>query len=84
MFYHPPIWVFPFYPGHMMPTQGDLYVAPFTDEMLYMEQMNKVQFWQQNTFYSVDLSSLREAARLEYFSQPIKVCHMLFLCLYIT
>ena len=58
-----------------MPTQSDLYVAPFTDEMLYMEQMNKVQFWQQKTFYSVDLSSLWEAAHLEYFSQPIKVCH---------
>ena len=56
-----------------MPTQGDLYIAPFTDEMLYMEQMNKARFWQQKTFYSLDLSSLAEAAQLEYFSQPIKV-----------
>ena len=56
-----------------MPTQGDLYIAPFSDEMLYMEQMNKAQFWQQKTFYSLDLSSLKEAALLEYFSQPIKV-----------
>ena len=60
-----------------MPTQGDLYIAPFTDEMLYMEQVNKAQFWQQKTFYSLDLSSLKEAALLEYFSQPFKVC-MLF------
>ena len=56
-----------------MPTQGDLYVAPFTDEPLYMEQMDKVQFWEQKSFYSMDLSSLREAAHLEYFSQPIQV-----------
>ena len=66
-------WVFLCYVGHMMPTQGDLYVAPFTDELLYMEQMNKVQFWQQKSFYSVDLNSMREAAHLEYLSQPIKV-----------
>ena len=64
-----------------MPTQSDLYVVPFTDEMLYMEQMNKVQFWQQKTFYSVDLSSLGEAAHLEYFSQPIKVCHHIIIVL---
>ena len=64
----------PLVTGHMMPTQGDLYIAPFTDEMVYMEQMNKVQFWQQKTFYSLDLSSLKETALLEYFSQPIKVC----------
>ena len=63
-----------------MPTQGDLYVAPFTDELLYMEQMNKVQFWQQKSFYSVDLSPLREAAHLEYLSQPIKVS---MVCLYV-
>lgn len=68
------------YAGHVMPTQSDLYIAPFTDEMLYMEQMNKAQFWQQKTFHSVDLSSLKEAALLEYFSQPIKVCKH-FLCL---
>ena len=65
---------FSFYTGHMMPTQGDLYIAPFTDEMLYMDQMNKARFWQQKTFYSLDLSSLAEAAQLEYFSQPIRVC----------
>ena len=60
--------------GRMMPTQGDLYVAPFTDEMLYMEQTSKSQFWQQKAFYSLDLSALRQTALLEYFSQPIVVC----------
>ena len=62
-----------------MPTQGDLYIAPFTDEMLYLEQTNKAQFWQQKSFYSLDLSSLKETVRLEYLSQPIKVCkHFVF------
>ena len=31
--------------GKMYPTQGILYCAPFTDDMLYMEQFNKVSFW---------------------------------------
>ena len=66
-----------------MPTQGDLYAAPFTDELLYMEQMDKVQFWQQKTFYSLDLSSMGEAAQQEYFPQPIKVYKNVFLYRYI-
>ena len=31
--------------GKMYPTQGILYVAPFTDEALYLEQMGKTYFW---------------------------------------
>jgi len=31
--------------GKMFPTQGILYVAPFNDDALYMEQYNKALFW---------------------------------------
>lgn len=31
--------------GKMFPTVGDLHVAPFTDDALYMEQFNKANFW---------------------------------------
>ncbi|GFR97748.1 histone-arginine methyltransferase CARM1 [Elysia marginata] len=31
--------------GRMFPTQGDLHIAPFTDEALYMEQYQKANFW---------------------------------------
>lgn len=31
--------------GRMFPSEGDLHVAPFTDEALYMEQYNKANFW---------------------------------------
>ena len=31
--------------GKMFPTQGILYVSPFTDEALYLEQMGKSYFW---------------------------------------
>ena len=51
--------------------RGDLHVAPFTDEALYMEQFNKVNFWYQEYFHGVNLSSLRSAALTEYFRQPI-------------
>ncbi len=57
--------------GKMYPTTGDLYVTPFTDEALYMEQVGKANFWYQQSFYGVDLSTLREPALDEYFKQPI-------------
>lgn len=57
--------------GKMFPTTGDLYVTPFTDESLYMEQVGKANFWYQQSFYGVDLSTLRELALDEYFKQPI-------------
>lgn len=31
--------------GKMYPSRGDLHVAPFSDEALYMEQYNKANFW---------------------------------------
>ena len=55
----------------MFPSRGDLHVAPFTDEALYMEQINKVNFWYQEYFHGVNLGCLRDAAMKEYFRQPI-------------
>lgn len=57
--------------GKMFPSRGDLHVAPFTDEALYMEQFNKVNFWYQEYFHGVNLSTLRDSAMTEYFRQPI-------------
>ncbi|UYV80444.1 CARM1 [Cordylochernes scorpioides] len=57
--------------GKMFPTQGDLHIAPFNDASLFMEQHNKANFWFQNSFHGVDLSSLRDVAAEEYFKQPI-------------
>lgn len=55
----------------MYPTVANLYVAPFSDEALYMEQASKANFWYQQAFHGVDLSSVRESANRENFSQPI-------------
>jgi len=57
--------------GRMFPSRGDLHVAPFNDETLYYEQLNKANFWYQNCFHGVDLCQLREAALNEYLRQPI-------------
>lgn len=57
--------------GNMFPTRGDLHIAPFTDDALFMEQYNKANFWYQTYFHGVDLSALRTAAMKEYFRQPI-------------
>lgn len=48
--------------GLMFPTIGDLHIAPFSDELLYMEQFTKANFWYQQSFHGVDLSSLRDDA----------------------
>ncbi|XP_077004416.1 histone-arginine methyltransferase CARM1-like isoform X3 [Tamandua tetradactyla] len=57
--------------GKLFPTFGDIHLAPFSDEQLYMEHYSRANFWHQQSFYGVDLSSLRDAAVDEYFSQPI-------------
>jgi len=57
--------------GNMYPTKGDLYVAPFTDDALFMEHFGKSNFWCQNSFYGVNLKTLRQPALQEYFKQPI-------------
>lgn len=55
----------------MYPTKGDLHFAPFSDLALYIEQVNKSNFWYQQSFHGVDLACLRDAAVKEYFKQPI-------------
>ncbi|XP_044120107.1 histone-arginine methyltransferase CARM1-like [Neovison vison] len=57
--------------GMMFPTFGDIHLAPFSDEQLYMEHYSRANFWYQHCFYGVNLSSLRAAAADEYFRQPI-------------
>lgn len=57
--------------GKMFPTIGTMMMAPFTDNSIYQEQMEKVQFWQQNDFYGLKLSSMAKSANKNHFSQPV-------------
>ncbi|KAJ8040599.1 Histone-arginine methyltransferase CARM1 [Holothuria leucospilota] len=67
--------------GKMFPSIGDLHVAPFTDDSLYMEQFNKANFWYQQSFHGVNLTSLREAALQEFLRQPIVDTFDIRICL---
>ncbi|KAL3869119.1 hypothetical protein ACJMK2_041841 [Sinanodonta woodiana] len=67
--------------GQMFPTQGDLHIAPFTDEALYMEQFTKANFWYQESFHGINLTSLRNSAVDEYFKQPIVDTFDIRICL---
>ncbi|RXN11803.1 histone-arginine methyltransferase CARM1-like protein [Labeo rohita] len=57
--------------GMMFPTQGDIHLAPFTDEQLYMEHHARSNFWNQRCFYGVNLSGLHSSAVDEFFRQPV-------------
>jgi len=66
----------------MFPTQGHLFVAPFTDDALYQEQATKSNFWCQQSFHGVNLTALRMEADKEIFKQPVVVSmrHLIVYC----
>lgn len=57
----------------MFPSRGELHIALFNDEALYIEQTSKANFWCQESFHGVNLSSLRPQALAEIFKQPVVV-----------
>ncbi|XP_055283658.1 histone-arginine methyltransferase CARM1-like [Moschus berezovskii] len=46
-------------------------LGPFSDEQLYMELRSRANFWYEDCFFGVILSSLRGAMVEEYFRQPV-------------
>ncbi|PKI65102.1 hypothetical protein CRG98_014571 [Punica granatum] len=57
--------------GKMFPTVGRIHMAPFSDEYLFVEIANKALFWQQLSYYGVDLTPLHGSAFQGNFSQPV-------------
>uniref|UniRef100_A0A914ZS42 type I protein arginine methyltransferase n=1 Tax=Parascaris univalens TaxID=6257 RepID=A0A914ZS42_PARUN len=57
--------------GRMFPSIGELHLALFSDEALFIEQSAKANFWCQDSFHGVNLSSLRPQALVEIFKQPV-------------
>ncbi|CAJ0907991.1 6982_t:CDS:2 [Entrophospora sp. SA101] len=53
--------------GSLFPSSGTIHLAPFTDAALWSETMGKARFWEQQSFYGVDLSSLYSDAKDEMF-----------------
>ena len=46
--------------GLMLPSTGSIFICPFTDQALYDEQISKVNFWNQHSFYGIDLRCLAQ------------------------
>ena len=46
-----------------------IHLAPFTDAALWTDTMGKARFWEQNSFYGVDLSALYNDAKDEMFGK---------------
>ena len=71
--------------GLMMPTTGSIVLAPISDEYLFNEQLAKVGFWNNSSFYGVDLSPVLEKANDEYFSQAVvgKLFNIMCIILYL-
>ena len=57
--------------GMMFPTIGSIVLAPFSDVAIYNEQISRVDFWRNQNFYGVDLSSVVDMAVDQFFRQPI-------------
>lgn len=57
--------------GLMLPTQGTIYVCPFTDPYLYQEQVVKGNFFSNSNFYGLDIRCLHQAAVEEALAQPV-------------
>ncbi|XP_010743910.3 histone-arginine methyltransferase CARM1 [Larimichthys crocea] len=68
-FLHARKWLKP--NGLMFPSYGDIHLAPFSDEQLYFEHFARASFWQQRSFYGVNLNALHSPAVDEFFKQPI-------------
>lgn len=48
--------------GKMFPSTAHFCIIPFQDESVHQEQMNKCTFWDNKSFYGLDLSCLKEKA----------------------
>ncbi|KAK4745602.1 hypothetical protein SAY87_011914 [Trapa incisa] len=57
--------------GKMFPAAGRIHMAPFSDEYLFVEIANKALFWQQGSYYGVNLTPLYESAFQGNYSQPV-------------
>ena len=48
--------------GRLFPAKADLCIMPFTDEVIYNEQVQKCEFWRTTDFHGLDLSCLYQKA----------------------
>lgn len=57
--------------GRMFPGSGHVWLAPFVDAELHQSRVSDAAFWEQRSFYGVDLSVVAQAASDELFWMPV-------------
>ena len=57
--------------GRMFPSTGTIFAAPFSDAVLWQEQVTKAAFWQSTDYYGLDITCLADAAADDHFAQPV-------------
>lgn len=57
--------------GKMFPHLGRVHVAAFSDALLHNELVSKALFWQQTSFYGIDMTPLHQPAVDGYFTQVV-------------
>eukprot|EP00775_Hariotina_reticulata_P011763 gene11763-11908_t len=57
--------------GKMFPQVGRIHAAAFSDPLLHSELLGKASFWQQSSFYGIDMTPLHKPAVDGYFAQVV-------------
>jgi histone-arginine methyltransferase CARM1 len=65
--------------GTLFPSTGSIFLAPFTDAGLWSETMGKARFWEQQSFYGVDLTAVYADAKDEMFGKCIVIYFLIIL-----
>lgn len=53
---------------------GRIHAAAFSDGILHSEMVGKSLFWQQTSFYGIDMTPLLTPATEGYFAQVWRLC----------
>ena len=55
----------------LFPGIGTISLAPFTDGGMYADFKNRSKFWKNESFYGLNLSSMKQIAEEQIFRQPV-------------
>jgi len=53
------------------PSNSTIFTAPFTDQALYDETIQRAEFWANDNFMGIDMTCLQEQSTKENFGQPV-------------
>ena len=59
------------FPSTLFPGTGKISLAPFTDGGMYADFKNRSKFWDNQSFYGVNLSCMSRISKEQIFRQPV-------------